>query len=646
MDRVKHFVAEIGNWSDLLSQPRGQAVTLLLGLGALALCLLVLMLTRFGQVKPLSKCIVLSVFAHVLLMAYAYGIRFLNETPPKPREEVITVTLVAPEHQPPEKEQPEAPTPESTNQTSAFLAESETLPDSVAPTEPARLDAEPQEAEPLEAPAPVPGEPPAADPLPPLEQADPEPPESPEPERLTVDTTDPTPKRTTDTDQVPDVIDSSDDVQRLSDLPFQTPTPEAMADVHDDTEHASDEDPSAPSDLDSVAGDDDSSLPLVPVVTASVSSPVRSDPTPVPTATKRAGDGRNLPATYRARMAANRGEIAARNGGSAQTEAAVDAALAWLAENQGFDGRWDCSMHGGGRETTTLGHDRNGAGAEADTAITGLAILAFLAAGHTHLDGEYDENVQHGLEYLLRTQAADGNLAGASRVFARMYCHGIATLALSEAYAMTGDPRIRPYVERAVQYTIRAQNPTDGGWRYQPGDRGDTSQLGWQLMALKSAELAGISIPGQTRGGMIRFLNSVAAGRHRGLASYRPRAFASRTMTAESLACRLFLELNLAQATTDEAVTYLLQETPQAGPMNLYYWYYATMALFQIGGSDWDTWNAALTGRLLATQETSGQTAGSWSPETVWGGYGGRVYSTAMAALCLEVYYRYLPVLE
>ena len=42
--------------------------------------------------------------------------------------------------------------------------------------------------------------------------------------------------------------------------------------------------------------------------------------------------------------------------------------------------------------------------------------------------------------------------------------------------------------------------------------------------------------------------------------------------------------------------------------------------------------------------EPDGQAAGTWDPDPQWGGYGGRVYSTATAALCLEVYYRYLPI--
>jgi hypothetical protein len=115
-------------------------------------------------------------------------------------------------------------------------------------------------------------------------------------------------------------------------------------------------------------------------------------------------------------------------------------------------------------------------------------------------------------------------------------------------------------------------------------------------------------------------------------------------MTAEAMVCRMFLGLKQDEAAIREAVAYLLQETPQGGPFNEYYWYYATLALFQLQGDAWEAWNGALQERLLASQETSGTLAGSWPTNTVWGGYGGRVYTTAMNALCLEVYYRHLPV--
>src|SRR5206468_8253610 len=159
---------------------------------------------------------------------------------------------------------------------------------------------------------------------------------------------------------------------------------------------------------------------------------------------------------------------------------------------------WDADAHGAGREAkAVMGHDRRGAGAQADTGITGLALLAFLGSGETHLSGKHREAVQHGLEFLLGSQATGGSLAGQAELFAAMYCHGMATLALSEAYALSGDDRLLPGLRRALQFTIDAQH-AGGGWRYQPQDPGDMSQFGWQLMSLKSAELGGMGVPAQT----------------------------------------------------------------------------------------------------------------------------------------------------
>jgi len=87
-----------------------------------------------------------------------------------------------------------------------------------------------------------------------------------------------------------------------------------------------------------------------------------------------------------------------------------------------------------------------------------------------------------------------------------------------------------------------------------------------------------------------------------------------------------------------------LQEMPGTGLVNHYYWYYATLALYQSGGDPWRRWNEALQKNLLAAQRLDGTWAGSWDPDPVWGRCGGRVYSTALCTLCLEVYYRYLPL--
>lgn len=357
--------------------------------------------------------------------------------------------------------------------------------------------------------------------------------------------------------------------------------------------------------------------------------------------------------TYALRNAPGRLGLVAGQGGNAETEAAVAAALRWLVAAQARDGRWDAVQFGAGQEEMVLGQNRGGAGRNADTGITALALLAFLGAGHSHVQGEYQDTVRRGLDFLLRSQAADGSLFGDATLYAQMYCHSMATFALSEAQAVTGDRRLETAVTKAVNYGLAAQNTSTGGWRYRPGDTGDTSQLGWQIMALASAERAGIKIPDQTWNRVERFLRTVRRGNNGGLASYRPDSPVSTSMTAEALYCRLVLQemtgVELGEPAAAEATAQLLAAKPGAERVNLYYWYYATLALHhQQHSSDaaataWRAWNDGMTDALTKTQLTEGNDAGSWSTNTIWGGYGGRVYTTAMAAMCLEVYYRYAP---
>ncbi len=296
-------------------------------------------------------------------------------------------------------------------------------------------------------------------------------------------------------------------------------------------------------------------------------------------ATGIAGINAVLPDLYKDRVADNRSELIRSRGGSPESEAAVQRALRWLASVQSPAGYWDADRFGAGQERLVLGHDRRGAGAKADTAMTGLALLAFLGDGHTHLDnGQYAETIRRGLESILQAQRRDGCLAGEAELFAAMYSHGIATLALSEAFVLSGDKRLEPAVRAAIDYTIRAQHPASGSWRYQPLESGDMSQLGWQLMALKSAELAGVPTPAATRDGMVRFIKSASSGQHGGIAAYRPNDRASRTMTAEALVCRQFLGMSRDNPAAGEAAAYLLGELPTSERINLYYWYYGTLA--------------------------------------------------------------------
>jgi hypothetical protein len=357
----------------------------------------------------------------------------------------------------------------------------------------------------------------------------------------------------------------------------------------------------------------------------------------------------SVPNSYAERFAANRDQLVAGGGGNATTEQSVRAALAWLAAAQSEDGRWDAKRHGAGQEWYVLGQDRGGAGAKADTGVTGLALLAMLGAGHTHRDGPHTAEVARGLDFLRRSQRPNGNLSGDAEMFAQMYCHSMASFAVSECFAITKDERLAPMVKAAVGYSLAVQHPTDGGWRYRPGDTGDTSQLGWAVMALKSAELGGVAVPQVTWTRVDRFLRQVERGHAGGLAAYRPEGPPTRPMTAESLYCRQLLtgraDGQLSRAAVDEALASLLTEPPSPTAVNLYYWYYATLALHHVqhvspeAEDAWRRWNEALTRSLLSTQREDG----SWPETCLWGGYGGRVFTTSLAAMCLEVYYRYAP---
>jgi hypothetical protein len=326
-----------------------------------------------------------------------------------------------------------------------------------------------------------------------------------------------------------------------------------------------------------------------------------------------------------------------QTGGDESTEAAVEAALRFLAADQRPDGSWDPATSGAGRETLTLGTDRKQAGRRATTGLTGLALLSMLGAGNTHQQGPLADNVRRGLTYLILNQKPDGSMAGDAEIYEATYCHGMAALAMCEAAAMTGDPSATASAAAAVRYTMALQHPSTGGWRYVRGDPGDLSQLGWQAMVLQSGRAAGVPTSDHSFALTSRFLQSVRGGKHGGLASYRPGDGPTRTMTAEALATRLLIGEKVPEAEVREAEEYLLRQPPGIGRDNYYCWYYASIALHQLQDDAWRQWNEAMKRHLVSRQTASG----SWPTDSEWGGYGGRVYTTAMAALCLEVYYRH-----
>lgn len=336
-------------------------------------------------------------------------------------------------------------------------------------------------------------------------------------------------------------------------------------------------------------------------------------------------------------------------GGSDATEAAVAAGLGWLARTQSADGRWDASRYEAGRVVGPSQAGQGGHGPEtgrsSDHGVTGLALLAFLAAGHTPETGAYASVVDRGVQYLAQRQRADGSLAGPAAFFAELYCHGMATLAVAECYALTGDASLEPVLQQAVAHTISRQHPATGGWRYAAGDRGDTSQLGWQLMAVVSSRQLARADGGVAAQRSRKFLDSVTTGQRGGLASYRPGEGPTPAMTAEALYARLLLGLAPTDPRAVEATSYLDEHRPGQSRVDSYAWYYGTLALFHVGGKPWQRWNEGLQQTLLPLQRTgTGPLVGSWDPDGAWGRHGGRVYATAIAALILEVYYRYQPL--
>lgn len=653
---------EFFNIIDWLTQTRTLLIILWCGLGVLSFALIILMVTRWGQAKPMSKCVVLSLLAHLLLAGYAYTTRFFSEIPAMPFRDELRIAVVANEdteslEYEASRERPAwerfqkilAPPAEglaratvvdqlvpSDLQNESKMAMSQVVSDLVKPSDIERpLPALPDTSRPpqeIEAAVPLEQEALQSD------QDQQEEPVLPAAEAL---------ERAVVVDQPSRVAEAGDQdsgqdpamLDRLVELANTTKPSESLTGQDDQELGKNDSQPVA-----ATAG-------LARAKPAIHRIQNAAEPAAIPavddrnakgvTGKGRLANGKSLPQLYRWRQLENRDDLASQRGSSGRTEHAVKSALKWFDRHQSKDGRWDADLLGAGREAQVDGRNRNGSGAMADTGISGLALLAFLGAGHTHLEGPYRKNVQLGLEYLLRNQTSDGSLAGQARLYARMYCHGMALMAVGEAYAMTSDERMLPYLKRGIHYTVAAQHQTNGGWRYRVGDRGDMSQFGWQLMALKSAEQAGIAITPRTQTGMERFLSGAEAGEFGGLAAYRPQERPSVTMTAEALACRLLLGVNSHDAQLREATDYLLGEVPGSGTDNFYYWYYASLSLSQLGGEDWELWNQAMSERLLETQRTEGDAAGSWDPVTVWGAHGGRAYTTALGALCLEVYYRY-----
>lgn len=354
---------------------------------------------------------------------------------------------------------------------------------------------------------------------------------------------------------------------------------------------------------------------------------------------------------------AMREDMLKKYGGSDATEKAVAMGLKWLAAHQLPDGRWSfvhskaCKGQCSEAATEFL---------YADNAATGLAVLCFLGAGQTHIEGDYKETVFKALGFLLQNMKIDkvGKVAvgswfhetapkGTPDTF-RMYGHAIATTAMCEAFGMTKDPKLAEAAQLGINFIVASQDPRGGGWWYKPLQPGDTSVVGWQLMALKSGYMSGMVFPQETIRRASRFLDYVQTdnGAHYGYRQPGDRKKNDMGTTAAAVLCRMYMGTPKDHPGLLAAID-ALSTLEEKERKDAYVMYYATQALKQYGGDRWDSWNKKMQDFLVGSQINTGHAAGSWEPKSFnfhHGKQAGRHYHTCMAIMVLEVYYRYLPI--
>jgi Squalene-hopene cyclase C-terminal domain/Prenyltransferase and squalene oxidase repeat len=354
-----------------------------------------------------------------------------------------------------------------------------------------------------------------------------------------------------------------------------------------------------------------------------------------------------ISAPFSGRQGLTRAKLVQREGGTAKSEKSVEDGIEWLVRHQRADGSWSLNYHEQCQGAVCSFQPVM----ESDTAATGLALLPLLGSGYIHtVKSRHQDSVRRGITWLVDHQQDDGNLFTGPPGMAWMYSHAIGTMVLCEAYGLSQDPRLKQPAQRAVRFIVDSQDPTTGGWRYSPGMAGDTSVFGWQMFALRSGHGAGIPIRKDILKSCTRYLDMAATDRSRTTYSYTPgRGGASAVMTAEALLSRQLLGWPRNFPPLVKGASQIAGDLDTSDERNIYYWYYATQLLHNMKNKDWEKWNLKVREGLIGMQIKDGTCAnGSWDPHfpmpDKWGLRAGRLYTTSLSTLTLEVYYRYLPL--
>jgi len=405
------------------------------------------------------------------------------------------------------------------------------------------------------------------------------------------------------------------------------------------------------------------------------------------------GAGGGSSGMFGSRSGGGRKRAIGKYGGSKGSESAVDAALRWFKKHQSPNGLWDAvNYYKNCTEDPKCepGTEDHGGPANYDVAMTGYALLCFLGAGYDHVTpNKYKSVVKRGIDYLVSVQKADGYLGE------RNYENAVGTMALAEAYALTNDPALKDPAQKGINQILAHQNkegaamvaqagatvppPADPaygtgfGWDYvSPDTRNDSSVTGWNVMALKSGLGAQLNIGGGMDGAK-RWLDVVWKKTNPDWAKLDPYTGESRfpyTYMTDTEACDIagapapnapgpngkdlscvggvcavFLGHHAGDPMLETLSNYIINHyVPTSWPPNVYYMYYNTLTMFQVGGEKWKKWNGSVRDVLVnAQRKGNGCFDGSWdwTADSFIGGAAGRVLTTAYTTLCLEVYYRY-----
>jgi hypothetical protein len=376
--------------------------------------------------------------------------------------------------------------------------------------------------------------------------------------------------------------------------------------------------------------------------------------------TSRPKPSRPLPPLFQSR--ADIAAVGKQNGATPLSEAAVAAGLDWLSRHQESDGSWSCEKFRSRCETE--GYKCGGKGLPLyDVGVSSLALLAFLGAGNSENEGKYKDAVRNGIRWLREQQDGKGCF-GTTEDYRYPYMHAMATLVVAENAIMSGSTPSRDSLVRALEYAMKLQSPQQRGWRYadKPPDS-DTTVTAWMILPLKVAQVGAIRATDPTLRVAAEFVRRVTDEKTlrtgyltKGDQPFRFENQIKRcppTETESTTACGMTVKIFCGEAPGSGLIKgqagILLAKLPEwtqdTGRVDCFYWHFGTLAMFQLGGSEWQTWwekmkEAALVGQKKGVAGESCN-RGSWDPIDPWGIQGGRIYSTALMVLCLEGPYRY-----